>query len=121
MEYDNVSDEAFQHVDLYGCSFFDGEFLASGLNEENALDYFKRSPFFTDNPSFSYEPVFDGQSAEFFKIIKKWTHRESEEESKEEVVAVYYVIKGIIYQCPDLYSLLKYRMVLMLLFCIIIV
>lgn len=111
MEYDNINDEAFQHIDLYGCSFIDGEFLANGLSEENALDYFKRSPFYSDNPSFSYEPVFNNQIADFFKIIKKWTHKESEEENKEEVVAVYYVVRGNIFQCPDLYSLLKYRMV----------
>lgn len=121
MEYDNVSDEAFQHVDRYDCNYQDGALLTQGINKENALDYFRRSPFYTDNPSFSYEAVFDGQSADFFKIIKKWTHKESEEESKEEVVAVYYVLKGTIYQCPDLYSLLKYRMVLMLFFCDIIV
>ena len=27
-------------------------------------------------------------------------------------VAVYYLIGGVIYQCPDLYTLLKYRLVL---------
>ena len=109
--YDDNGDEVFQHKDLYTCSFIDSEFLAFGLNEENALDYFKRSPFYTDHYSFSYEIQNNEPSYEFYKIVKKRTHKVNEEESKEEIVAIYYCIQGRIYQCPDLYSLLKYRMV----------
>ena len=33
------------HKDLYATSFVDEEFLSTGLTKENALEYFRRSPF----------------------------------------------------------------------------
>lgn len=47
----------------------------------------------------------------FFKIIKYFTHQIDGKGDVEKVVAVYYVLNGEIYQCPDLYSVAKFRLV----------
>lgn len=36
------------HKDLYATSFVDEEFLSTGLTKENALEYFRRSPFYSE-------------------------------------------------------------------------
>ena len=36
--------------------------------------------------------------------------KDEQEKDGVALLAVYYVLRGTIYQCPDLYSLLKYRM-----------
>lgn len=97
------------HVDMYATSFVDEEFLSKGLTLENALEYFRCSPFYSDGDVIEIEDKDAVESCEFFKIVKYPKHTMKGDEDTP--LAVYYVLRGTIYQCPDLYSLLKYRMV----------
>ena len=97
------------HKDLYATSFVDEEFLSTGLTKENALEYFRRSPFYSEGDLVELEGSDSSESCEFFKIVKY--RKDEQEKDGVALLAVYYVLRGTIYQCPDLYSLLKYRMV----------
>ena len=97
------------HKDLYATSFVDEEFLSTGLTRENALEYFRRSPFYSEGDIIELEGSDPSDSCEFFKIVKY--RKDEQEKDGVALLAVYYVLRGTIYQCPDLYSLLKYRMV----------
>ena len=112
MEDQSESEDSFEHTDNYATSFIDEQFLSQGLSFDNALKYFSISPFYSEGEGISIELDDTTNRPDFFKIIKYWTHSGNGEEYVKDVVAVYYVINGTIYQCPDLYSLLKYRMVL---------
>ncbi|KAM7459184.1 hypothetical protein BLSTO_00088 [Blastocystis sp. subtype 1] len=96
------------HKDLYATSFVDEEFLSTGLTKENALEYFRRSPFYSEGDLVELEGSDSSESCEFFKIVKY--RKDEQEKDGVALLAVYYVLRGTIYQCPDLYSLLKYRM-----------
>ena len=88
--------------------------MLSELTKDNVIEYFKSSPFYTDSVNFRYEvEQLDDQNDgnAFFKIIKYFTHQSDEKGDVEKVVAVYYVLNGEIYQCPDLYSVAKFRLV----------
>ena len=93
----------------YSISFSDPIYKINGLTKENVITYFGRSEFYTDSEKAQYEvEQIDGDK--LFKIVKYYLHQTEEKGDVKEVAAVYYVLNGDIYQCPDLYSLAKYRL-----------
>ncbi|KAI8920550.1 MED6 mediator sub complex component-domain-containing protein [Entophlyctis helioformis] len=117
--------------DLTGVSFKDTAFLqAYGLNEFNVLDYFALSQFYDNsclNEQLKMQARFNELQAhqldrrqmrglEFdlwyythipsLYVIRKQTRHSP---TKTELIAVYYIIEGTIYQAPSLYQLLSNR------------
>ncbi|TPX70466.1 hypothetical protein CcCBS67573_g06552 [Chytriomyces confervae] len=112
-------------------SFKDTEFLQMfGLNHDNVLDYFKLSPQFYDkrciNESLAMQKRFNSLSdldhrnmtgieyarhsysynPSLFVINKYYRHSPD----KLDLLAVYYIVEGTIYQSPDLFTLLSNRL-----------
>ena len=100
---DNYS---IQHMDN---AYHSGERPTCQLVEE----IFRASPFcqIHDEASVNISVDQPDDSKNFFIIKKTWRHRLENEEEHADIVAVYYCLDGRIYQCPDLGSLLKYRLV----------
>lgn len=99
-------------VDRYSISFSDPIYKINGLTKENVITYFGRSEFYTDSEKAQYE-VEEIDGDKLFKIVKYYLHQTEEKGDVKEVAAVYYILNGDIYQCPDLYSLAKYRLVVL--------
>ena len=76
-------------------------------------EIFRASPFCQTHDEASVNISVDqpDESKYFFIIRKTWKHRLENEEEHTDTVAVYYCLDGRIYQCPDLSSILKYRLV----------
>ena len=111
--YDDVEDDSsLVHSDNYATSFVDETFIAQGLNVDTVEEYFRSSPFFQDGEGIHIEVSEVDHEKSFFVITKYWDHKREREKMQTDPVAVYYLIGGVIYQCPDLYTLLKYRLVL---------
>ncbi|CAI2174054.1 193_t:CDS:2 [Funneliformis geosporum] len=121
----------------YSISFRDPEWLLThheGLTSENALEYFAESPFWDPQSNneilkmqtkfntlnslpdqrpplditkmIGVEFVIEQANPPSFFLIKKWK-RISETEAIP--LATYYIIRGIIYQAPDLHTLIGRR------------
>jgi singapore isolate B (sub-type 7) whole genome shotgun sequence assembly, scaffold_1 len=111
--YDDVEDDSsLVHNDNYATSFVDETFITQGLNIDTVEEYFRSSPFFQDGEGIHIEVSEVDHEKSFFVITKYWDHKREREKMQTDPVAVYYLIGGVIYQCPDLYTLLKYRLVL---------
>ena len=104
-------DSSLIHSDNYVTSLVDETFIAQGLNTDTVEEYFRSSPFFQDGDGIHIEVAEVDHEKSFFTITKYWDHQREREKMQTDPVAVYYLIGGVIYQCPDLYTLLKYRLV----------
>ncbi|KAI8610852.1 MED6 mediator sub complex component-domain-containing protein [Chytriomyces sp. MP71] len=124
--------------DLLSVSFKDTAFLEQarvfGLHPANALDYFKQSPQFYDKSSINgildmqarhnslqateldhrqltgvwYELDMSSYSmSPSLFVVRKYLQHSPE---KRDLVAVYYIAEGTIYQAPDMHTLLSNRL-----------
>mmetsp|Transcript_1484 Transcript_1484/g.4386 ORF Transcript_1484/g.4386 Transcript_1484/m.4386 type:complete len:229 (-) Transcript_1484:152-838(-) len=77
-----------------------------GVREENALEYFSRSPFFyrADGIEFVLEKVLPHATGPAF-VIRRQRRRGSHAEPE----AYFYILMGAIYQCPSIYEVMTSR------------
>lgn len=120
MNFNRGPKREFPHLDRYNESFRDSDFFLTRTiqTEEDALQYFEKSYFYDNNSDFDYVvsdlniQAIQEYTQLFFKVRKTMKIKdELNQKEEEKTIAVYYCLDGDIFQCPDLYSLIKYRLV----------
>lgn len=104
-------EERLVHQDLYSIQHQDRSYFNSEPTCETVEEIFRASPFCQNEDCVDITVHQPDESKYFFIIRKEWRHGRDNEDEHTDTVAVYYCIGGTIYQCPDLSSLLKYRLV----------